>query len=786
MSEPNFENGFNVKFNLQQLPKVMQTYLELQQYPILSREIRRRMRQEVFDRGVIRPEIFEREVEAKAIESQVREGIINPIFEESSNDWADRLEVIRDQLTDFYFSHNLPHDLLIKIVQESVSKRLPDQEVLLSFNPELAPWDLLFAQAERWRSLPPDEYAEVKHHIKEFIVVMVKGMISDQLAFVGIAREYFTMDDMREIRRRRIGRGKIGGKAAGLLLAWKILQREAELAGAQDVCDNVTIPESYFVGADVFYDFMSLNNLHAFMNQKYRERDDVGRDFSSIQDIYHQGRFPIPIVGGLKSILMEVGNAPLIVRSSSLLEDNFGYSFSGKYESVFCPNQGTLEENLKALENAIKQVYASVLNPAALFYRRNHGLLDYDERMAILIQKVEGKRRLDYFFPTLAGVAFSRNPHRWNTRIKPAEGFVRLVLGMGTRAVDRVANDYPRMIALSHPSLRPEVTPRQIKRYSQHFVDLIDLRENEFKTIPLNETPLKEIRALRYLVSIDEGDHLRAMISGRSNANPEQMVLTFDQLLKKTKFASIIKQTLQLLETHYKRPVDIEFVMNVQYNHPDLELKLTLLQCRPLSSRVDTELHQIPSNIPVADTIFTADRMVPDGAIRDIEYIIYVNPDVYGGIPDDTTRLEIARVVGSLNKRLEGHNFILMGPGRWGTSNIELGVKVTYADIFNSRALIEVAMPRDKGRPEVSYGTHFFQDLVEANIYPLALYPGEPGIIFNEPFLDGSPNQLPSLLPKDSGLSDLIRVIHVPSVANGRKFHLVMNTAEETAIGYLA
>ncbi|MBN1316577.1 MAG: PEP/pyruvate-binding domain-containing protein [Anaerolineales bacterium] len=786
MTDPIDENVSNVKFDLQQLPKVMQTYLELQQYPILSREIRRRMRQEVFERGVILPKVFEQEVEAKAIESQVREGIINPLFEESSNDWADRMEIIRDQLTDFYFSHNLPHDLLIQIVQQTVSKRLPDQEVVLSFNPELAPWDLLFAQAERWKELPPDEYAEVKHHIKEFIVVLIKGMISDQLAFVGIAREYLTLDDMREIRRRRIGRGKIGGKAAGLLLAWKILKREAEIAGAKDVCDHVKIPESYYLGADAFYDFMSLNNLHAFMNQKYRERDDVGKDFSSIQAIYQEGRFPLPIVSGLKSILEEVGNAPLIVRSSSLLEDNFGFSFSGKYESVFCPNQGSLEENLEALQDAIRQVYASVLNPAALFYRRHHDLLDYDERMAILIQKVEGKQREDYFFPTLAGVAFSRNPHRWNPRIRPAEGFVRLVLGMGTRAVDRVANDYPRMIALSHPSLRPEVTPQQIKRYSQRFVDLIDLRENKFKTVPLSETPLKEIRALRYLVSIDENDHLRPMVTSRSQAGPDRMVLTFDQLLRKTNFASIIKQTLKLLEIHYKRPVDIEFALDVQYNHPDLELTLTLLQCRPLSSRDDVELHQIPPDIPIEDTIFTADRMVPDGAVRDIEYIIYINPNKYDRIQDDATRLELARIVGLLNKRLEGHNFILMGPGRWGSSNIELGVKVTYADIYNSRALIEVAMPRDKGRPEVSYGTHFFQDLVEANIYPLALYPGEPGIIFNKQFLDKSHNQLTTVLSKESDHSNYIQVIHVPTEANGRTFHLVMNTAEETAIGYLA
>jgi len=765
-------------------PKVLRVLLELRQYPILSRVMREQMRQEIFERGVITQERFEAEVEEKALESQQREGITKPLYEEDAADWAERLRVIRDRLTDFYFAHNLPHDLLQEIVQAAVASRHPDQEVILSFNPELAPWELLFAQAERYAALPPEERAAVKHHLQEIIVVLIKGMVSDQLAFVGIARDYFTIGDLREIFRRRIGRGKIGGKAAGMLLAWKILQQEAVAA---DLRDQVRIPESYYIGADVFYDFLSLNYLHEFMNQKYRDREEIEATYPHVRAAYAAGRFPRLVAQGLRKILQEVGDAPLIVRSSSLLEDNFGYSFSGKYDSYFCPNQGTPEENLEALQDAIRQVYASALGPDALFYRRHRGLLDYDERMAILIQKVEGKRRGDLFFPTLAGVGFSRNPHRWNPRIRPEDGFLRLVFGLGTRAVDRVANDYPRTIALSHPTLRPEATPLQIKRYSQHLVDLIDLKNNQFTTVPLAEALSAPVSALRFLASVDEGDHLQPMITGRSQASPDKLVLTFDQLLSKTKFVPLLKETLQLLETHYKRPVDIEFAIDVHYDYPNLELTLCLLQCRPLSSRDDTERHKIPEGIPEQDILFTANQMVPHGAVRQIEYIVYINPDKYARIPDNSTRLELARIVGRLNKRLEGCAFILMGPGRWGSSSIELGVKVTYADIFNCRALIEVAMPKEGGRPEVSYGTHFFQDLVEAEIYPLALYPGEPGIIFNSPFLDQSPNQLPTLLPADAPYANYVQVIHVPPAAGGGRYlNLVMNTDEEKAIGYLS
>jgi hypothetical protein len=762
-------------------PKVLRILLELRQYPILSRAIRERMRQEIFARGVISQRRFDAELEEKAIESQEREGIVNPLYEESPADWAERLRIVRDRLTDFYFAYNLPHDLFQELVEEVVARRQPDQEVILSFNPELAPWDLLFAQGERYEALPPEERAAIQHHLQEIIVVLIKGMISDQLAFVGIARDYFTIADLAEIRHRRIGRGKIGGKAAGMLLAWKILQREAQEIG---LTENLCIPDSYYIGADAFYDFLSLNNLHEFMNQKYRSREEIETEYPRIQSAYASGSFPPAVVQGLRGILEEVEDAHLIVRSSSLLEDNFGFSFSGKYDSYFCPNQGSVEENLAILEGAVRKVYASVLGPDALFYRRHRGLLDYDERMAILIQKVQGRQHGDFFFPSLAGVGFSRNPYRWTPRIRPEEGFLRLVFGLGTRAVDRVANDYPRMIAVSHPTLRPEVTAAQIKRYSQHFVDLIDLRDNRFKTLPLPEVLEPGMSGLRFLVSVDTGGHLQTLVTSRSQAPPDKLVLTFDQLLARTRFVPLLKDTLRILETHYQRPVDVEFAADLQYDYPEVKLTLCLLQCRPLSRRDDSRRHQIPSHVMEHDILFTANRMIPHGAVRGIEYIVYINPDTYAHIPDNTVRLELARIVGRLNKRLEDHKFILMGPGRWGSANIELGVKVTYADIYNCRVLIEVAMAREGGRPEVSHGTHFFQDLVEARIYPLALYPGESDVIFDSAFLDGAPNRLAALLPADAAYSDYLQVIHLPSASGGRLLHLVMNADEEKAIAY--
>ena len=506
-------------FDPQSVPKVLEIYLELSQYPILAPTIRERMRRELFARGIISPGDLEREVKHKAMLSQEREGLRDPVSQESADLWQKRVAHFRDSLTDFYFAHNLPHSLFETLVREVLAKRVPVDDVFLTFNPELAPWDMLFARGELYESLSPEAYARVKHHHREIIVVLTKGLISDQLGFVGIAKDLFTVADLQSIRRRRIGRGKIGGKSAGMMLAWKILNL-VESNTEIDLKNHVVLPESYFIGADVSYDFVSLNDLHHFVDQKYKSRDDIEAEYPHIQEEYLRGHFPDEIVEGLRGILAQVGSRPLIVRSSSLLEDNFGTSFAGKYDSYFCPNQGTPEENLKALLEAICRVYASVYNPDALFYRQQMGLLDYDERMAILLQEVQGERHGDYFFPTLAGVGFSYNPFRWTSKIRREDGFLRLVLGMGTRAVDRLSNDYARMIALSHPHLRPVVGASQLRRYSQHYVDVINLVENRFETLPATDLLSMEFPSARLLVSVDRGDYIHATNGLRSESLP--------------------------------------------------------------------------------------------------------------------------------------------------------------------------------------------------------------------------------------------------------------------------
>lgn len=765
--------------------KILEIYLLIAQYPILASRIRQRMREELFRRGVITPERFEQEVREKAILSQQREGIYDPQQNESPEQWEIRYHRVRRTLTDFYFAYNLPVELLHQIIDSILAgsgnraRERTSSDLALRFNPELAPLEMVLRQAEKYEALPPEQRAEVDHHLQELRVVLLKSLISDQLAFINIARQWFTTEDFHYVINHRIGSGKIGGKAAGMLLAYKILQNLLP-----EFAERIVLPRSYFIGADVFYEFITGNNLE-FINQKYKPPEQIREEYPHIVACYTRARFPEEVADQLRELLREVGKVPLIVRSSSLLEDNFGTSFAGKYVSTFCPNQGSLKENMRDLTLAIRRTYASVFNPDVLMYRRRMGLLDYDERMAILIQEVQGQAYRHYFFPAVAGVAYSYSPIVWNPRLRREEGFVRMVMGLGTRAVERTGKDYPRLVTLSHPQLRPEVTRKAIRHYSQHFADVLDLEKNAFVSLPLENLLESDFPWLRWLVSIDDGETVRPPLSIGPHLQPAQFVLTFDGLLQRSDFVSLLKSVLQTLSEQYRQPVDVEFTISL---HPGEEGKVIpifhLLQCRPQHTwGADGVQRTIPGDLTEADRLFLCTRMVPQGYIPQVEYIVYVDPEAYYELANASDYTEIARQIGLLNKALEGRSFILIGPGRWGSTDYQQGVPVTYADIFNCRALIEVALPRRGYTPEPSYGTHFFQDLVETQIYPLAIYPEEGDDWLNWDFLQGARNRLGEILPQaPDSLQACLKVIHVPTECPGRRLEIVLDGRQ--GIGY--
>lgn len=762
--------------------RTLNIYLSLAQYPILSTQIRARMRRELFRRGVITSQAFEAEVRERAIRSQAIEGLHDPFAEEPTDIWELRLMRVRDFMTDFYFAYNLPYNLFEQIVRDTLAERgAGPEDIQVSFNPELAPQNMLFEQALAIEKMPPEQRALAEARLREIKVVLIRTMISDQLAYLKIAKEWFTIYDLVEIRNRKIGHGKIGGKAAGMLLAARILAE----AGDEQTRTSLRIPESFFIGADMTYTFMALNGLMHWADQKYKLEEQIRADYPIIQEQFQKGEFPPDILDRLRSMLEQVGKVPLIVRSSSLLEDSFGTSFAGKYESYFCPNQSTPEENLKNLTQAITRIYASSLNPDALLYRRAKGLQDYDERMAILIQMVQGGQYGRYYMPEIAGVAFSRNLYRWSPQIRREDGFARIVWGLGTRAVERVGSDYPRLVALSHPLLHPEASPKMTRRYSQQFLDLIDLEDNELKTLSVYDVLDPHYPPLRYLAQLDQGGYLAPLRSMLLGDNIHNLVLTFDELFRRTPLANRLKNMLNILEDNYQSPVDIEFT--AQVDDPlslQPNVQITLLQCRPQSHMIETEA-RLPQKLKKEDIVFSTRRMAPQGRVSQIRYVLYVPPECYFALATPAERAKLGNSIGKLNAALSGDVFICIGPGRWGTSNPDLGIKISYADIYNTRALIELAGKGVGEEPEASFGTHFFQDLVESNIYPLALYMGDPGTVFNQDFFYKTPNSLAKFGIRDNRTPDCLRLIDVTDFRPKHHLELVMDDEQGRSVAYL-
>jgi hypothetical protein len=542
--------------------------------------------------------------------------------------------------------------------------------------------------------------------------------------------------------------------------------------------------DSFYVGSDVFFTFLVNNGLFRLRLKLSRSSHISHDEFEEVEQRFLAGRFPAEILEQFRSMLDYFGQAPIIVRSSSLLEDSFGNAFAGKYRSEFCANQGAPEERLEAFLKAVKLVYASALNPDALTYRRRRGLGESDEQMAILVMRVSGMRYRRYFFPTLAGVAFSRNLYAWSDRIDPKRGVVRLVLGLGTRAVNRVGGDYPRMIAVSHPALRPEVGAK-IAKYSQKEMDVLDLERNDLETLPIADVLAeKDYPNLHLIVSTMKDGHLYDPFARAVEGPAANLVPTLNNLIGRTDFVKIVDRILVALEHAYGHPVDTEFTAHVD---PRGRVRINLLQCRPLWLPGAPGGVRIPPDIPPARMLFQSDRFISGGDVRNIRFILFIDPRWHAAITDAALKRSLGRMVGRINElpAIEKGKVIMVGPGRWGSSNMDLGVNVGYADIDHASVLVELAREEAGHIPEVSYGTHFFQDLVEQQIIYLPVYPDDTEAGFNADFFEQSPNALPELLPDARHYEHVIKVIDVPAVAAGAHACVIADPESRRAVCFL-
>jgi pyruvate, water dikinase len=643
---------------------------------------------------------------------------------------------------------------------------------LANSNRTLDIWERSFLSAQRLHDetaggFLPGEVAAVMFR------KLLNMVLSQDKTILEMAERYLTLADVLVVKKRLIGTGRIGGKAVGMLLARAILTR------ANNRWDRtLEIHDSYFIGSDVYYTFIVQNNC---WEDRQNQRDETSF-LTGIEEARHKilaGSFPEFIIEQFIEMLDYFGQSPIIVRSSSLLEDNFGNAFSGKYESVFCINQGSREDRLDYFIDAVRRVYASTMSHEALVYRSQRHLLEGDEQMAILVQRVSGSVHGTMFMPHVAGVGYSFNPYAWSSKIDPNSGVLRLVCGLGTRAVDRHDDDYTRIVALNAPNLLPEKSLNAGSQYAQSHVDVLDLQENALKSVNFDYLALNAHGFPLERVATKYGDGYAPV----PDVNP--WVLTFDELLADSPFINDMRDMLRILQSAYSCPVDVEFTANFGTGSRH---QINLLQCRPLQTAIRGEAVKPPKNIKTASKLFDIHGAIigPNQLIQ-VDRIMYVVPESYGKLREQE-RHEAAKLVGRLMHMPSNREktIMLMGPGRWGTSMPALGIPVHFADINTVTILCEMVEMNDTMIPDVSLGTHFFNDIVEAGIIYLAIFPQVTENYLNREFFLTEPNRLTEIAPAEARFADLVRVIDADNRNSKQHIILYANTIEQQAVCYFS
>lgn len=611
-------------------------------------------------------------------------------------------------------------------------------------------WDRIFLQAKDMLSRP-----ETADERRAMVDQLSRILLGREKRMLGLVMAYFSLEDLLNIKEHLIGTGFIGGKSVGMLLARNILARDPDF----DWGRHLELHDSYYVGSDVFYSYIVQNGWWKLL-MKQRTREGYFTAAEELRGKMLQGAFPDEIREQFQLMLEYFGQSPIIVRSSSLLEDAFGNAFAGKYESYFCVNQGSPGERYAYFEDCVRRIFASTMNEDALNYRRQRGLDEQDEQMALLVQRVSGTYRNHFFFPVLAGVGLSYNPFVWKPGLDARAGMLRLVLGMGTRAVMRVENDYPRIVALDSPLLKAHAGLEDTRRFSQHYVDTLDLEENRMKSVSLRDLTRKDMGFDWPLFAVRDRE-TESKLRDLGKADEEIWVLTFDDLMTKTDFPALMAGMLKRIESVYRYPVDIEFTVN--FDHQGRP-QINLLQCRPFQSRDIQVRMDMPEGGDDRDILLRMEGNFMGGSVsRKIDRIIYVDPQGYAGL-SRSQRYDIARAVGRLNRQIRERDnpaTMLLGPGRWGTTTPTMGVPVRFSEINNIAVLGEIAYQEGSLIPDLSFGTHFFQDLVEMEIFYLAIYPERRAVRFNRSWWADSPNLLGDLSPGDRNHEDTLKVFDV-------------------------
>jgi hypothetical protein len=502
----------------------------------------------------------------------------------------------------------------------------------------------------------------------------------------------------------RIGNGALGGKASGLLLVREEIL--SKLDPEEFPYIEVAVPTATILATDVFDRFIERNNLGDVATSNLPD--------DRIAHVFQQAELPAEHVGDLRSLISSV-HTPLAVRSSSLLEDDLDHPFAGVYGTKMIPNN-EIEEDARftRLDEAIKFVYATTFFAESRDYLASLGKPSGREKMAVIIQEVVGQRANDHYYPCVSGVARSHNYYPTG-HARAEDGVVTLALGLGKTIVDGG-------LSWSYSPAFPKAPPP--------FNDLGELLKNtqtSFWAVNMGDPPPHDpIRETEYLVqpglaAAEADGALRYLVSTYDSSsdrlNPGLDVrgpraLTFAPLLgsRLLPFNDLVKRLLELSENALGAPVEIEFAINLD-RRDALPARLGFLQVRPMM--VGGEKIEVSREELTGDNVVLASEIVlGNGERNDLEDVVFIRPDAF--VPAKTPL--IAKELEGINRRLteEGRRFLLIGFGRWGTSDPSLGIPVAWGQISGARVIVEATLP--DVQPDLSQGSHFFHNLLSFHV----------------------------------------------------------------------
>jgi predicted nucleotidyltransferase len=613
-------------------------------------------------------------------------------------------------------------------------------------------------------------------------VLLIECILSNRLDYINVAKNEVDIEDLYHLLQKVIfspeSHGKLGGKSAGLFLASRVLINSGR--GASD--PSIGIPRTWYVSSDMMLEFIHYNNMDEIVEQKYKDLERVRLEYPQVTKMFRHAAFPPEIANSLSMALDDLGDGPLVVRSSSLLEDRTGTTFAGKYKSVFLGNQGTREERLRDLMRAVAEVYASNFGPDPIECRADRGLLEYSEQMGIMIQEAVGTRVGPYFLPAYSGVARGRNDLQWLPGISGEDGMIRIIPGLGTHASDRTGDEYPVLAFPGRPSIRVNGATEESFRHSPRRVDVINLEINRVETVELKELMKNFGEAYpgaELVVSRLENGRIQPVDMDKSKLEKQNLVVTFDGLITRSPFVMQIRNLLRTLEEKLGVPVEIEFASDGE--------RIYVLQCCPLARARVPRPAPIPKDIAKEQLVLSANRHISNGCVSNITHVVYLRPAAYEALEEPAHRRAVGQAVAKLNELLPKQQFILIRPGSWTSGgDPRPGVELTFKDFKNAAVLVDLLQSGSAGDTPLSVSVHFLQDLVESGISFLPIFLDDEESFVNERVLLRPQNIFPELLPEYAFLADVIRVIDVPNATDGKVVQVLMNAELGEAVGVLA